>query len=113
MPVNIQEAQSSQSRAKGLRSRKCSDQRPVEKSWEGPRRGRVPGTQILGWDSRVKPLSLKKELEKRSKTVALKTKIFQGIVELENQEQNGRNTLFYIIRSPIQPGTHPRLFNEF
>lgn len=52
--------------------------------------GRVSGTQILGRGSRVKPLSLKKELEKQSKTVALQTKIFQQIIKIKKQEQNHR-----------------------
>lgn len=38
MPASVQEAQSSQSRAKGnLRSKRRSDQRPREKSLEGSR----------------------------------------------------------------------------
>lgn len=52
--------------------------------------GRVSGTQILGQGSRLKPLSLKKELEKQSKTVALQTKIFQQIIKIKKQEQNCR-----------------------
>lgn len=79
---------------------------------QGRNLGRVLGTQTRGWGSRVKPLSLKKELEKQRKTVAVQTKIFQQIINIKNQEQNHRLqngskplSLSCTTMSLTQPGT--------
>ena len=83
MPASVQEAESSQSRAKGnLRSKRRSDQRPREKSLEG---SRDPYT-ILGLKGKT-TIPEKGTGGKKSKTVALKMKIFQLIIQIENQGQ--------------------------